>query len=156
VFIIGVTLVGGYETEQDLRMDVGSTASAGGYDFKLLGLQDVRGPNYVAVRATFDVSRDGKRIDTLYPEKRTYTVSRMPMTEVAIDRGVTRDLYVSMGEPLEGGAAWSVRLYVKPFVNWIWGGCVLMSLGGLLAVADRRYRLKSRAAATVPAGAASA
>jgi cytochrome c-type biogenesis protein CcmF len=156
VFIIGVTLVGGYETEQDLRMDVGSTASAGGYDFKLLGLQDVQGPNYVAVRATFDVSRDGKRIDTLYPEKRTYTVSRMPMTEVAIDRGVTRDLYVSMGEPLEGGAAWSVRLYVKPFVNWIWGGCVLMSLGGLLAVADRRYRLKSRAAATVPAGAASA
>jgi cytochrome c-type biogenesis protein CcmF len=80
----------------------------------------------------------------------------MPMTEVAIDRGVTRDLYVSMGEPLEGGAAWSVRLYVKPFVNWIWGGCVLMSLGGLLAVADRRYRLKSRTAATVPAGAASA
>jgi cytochrome c-type biogenesis protein CcmF len=79
----------------------------------------------------------------------------MPMTEVAIDRGVTRDLYVSMGEPLENGAAWSVRLYVKPFVNWIWGGCVLMALGGLMAVADRRYRVGSRErSASLPAGAA--
>jgi len=155
VFIVGVTLVGGYETEQDLRMDVGSTASAGGHDFKLVGLQDVQGPNYTAVRATFEVSRDGKMLRTLRPEKRNYTVSGMPMTEVAIDRGVTRDLYVSMGEPLDGGAAWSVRLYVKPFVNWIWGGCVLMALGGLLAITDRRYRIKSRAAAALPAGAAS-
>ena len=114
----------------------------------------MQGPNYTAVRATMTVSRDGRLVDTLYPEKRTYTVSRMPMTEVAIDRGVTRDLYVSMGEPLDNGAAWSVRLYVKPFVNWIWGGCLLMALGGLLAVADRRYRLKRSAAASLPAGAA--
>ncbi len=154
VFIVGVTLVGGYETEQDLRMEVGSTAQAGGYDFQLTGLRDVQGPNYVAVRATFTVSKDGRVVDTLYPEKRTYTVSRMPMTEVAIDRGVTRDLYVSMGEPLEGGAAWSVRLYVKPFVNWIWGGCLLMSIGGLLAVADRRYRLRRSAPERLPAGSA--
>jgi cytochrome c-type biogenesis protein CcmF len=107
------------------------------------------------VRATFEVSKDGRRVDTLRPEKRLYTVSRMPMTEVAIDRGVTRDLYVSMGEPLDGGAAWSVRLYVKPFVNWIWGGCVLMALGGLLAVSDRRYRLHSRqqGLADLPGGA---
>ena len=153
VFIIGVALVGGYQTEQDLRMEVGSTASAGGHDFKLVGLQDVRGPNYTAVRATFEVSKDGRRVDTLYPEKRVYTVSRMPMTEVSIDRGFTRDLYVSMGEPLEGGRAWSVRLYVKPFVNWIWGGCLLMSIGGLLAVSDRRYRLHSRQTAALPEGA---
>jgi cytochrome c-type biogenesis protein CcmF len=152
VFIIGVTLVGGYETEQDLRMEIGSSAVAGGHDFKLVGLQDVRGPNYVAVRATFEVSRDGRFVEYLYPEKRTYTVSRMPMTEVSIDRGVFRDLYVSMGEPLEGGRAWSVRLYVKPFVNWIWGGCVLMALGGVLAVADRRYRLQSRRTAEIAAG----
>jgi cytochrome c-type biogenesis protein CcmF len=155
VFVIGVTLVGGYQTEQDLRMEIGSTASAGGHDFKLVGLQPVRGPNYQAVRATFEVSKNGRRVDTLYPEKRTYTVSRMPMTEVSIDRGLTRDLYVSMGEPLENGAAWSVRLYVKPFVNWIWGGCVLMALGGLLAVSDRRYRLGARErSAELPAGAA--
>jgi cytochrome c-type biogenesis protein CcmF len=152
VFIIGVTLVGGYQTEQDLRMDIGSSASAGGHEFKLIGLEDVRGPNYMAVRATFEVSRDGRFVEHLYPEKRTYTVSRMPMTEVAIDRGVLRDLYVSMGEPLDGGRAWSVRLYVKPFVNWIWGGCVLMALGGVLAVADRRYRLQSRRTAALPAG----
>jgi cytochrome c-type biogenesis protein CcmF len=154
VFITGVSLVGGYQTEQDLRMEVGSTAQAGGYDFKLVGLQERPGPNYTAVRATMTVSRDGRLVDTLYPEKRTYTVSRMPMTEVAIDRGFTRDLYVSMGEPLDNGAAWSVRLYVKPFVNWIWGGCVLMALGGLLAVADRRYRLQRSAAVALPAGAA--
>jgi cytochrome c-type biogenesis protein CcmF len=154
VFIVGVTLVGGYETEQDLKMQVGSTATAGGYDFRLVGLNNVQGPNYTAVRATFELSKNGRVVKTIYPEKRTYTVSAMPMTEVAIERGVTRDLYVSMGEPLDGGAAWGVRLYVKPFVNWIWGGCVLMALGGLLAILDRRYRLKSRAAATLPAGAA--
>ena len=154
VFVIGVTLVGGYQTEQDLRMEVGSTAEAGGHSFKLVGLRDVQGPNYQAVRATFEVSKNGRIVETLYPEKRVYTVSRMPMTEVSIDRGVLRDLYVSMGEPLDGGKAWSVRLYVKPFVNWIWGGCVLMALGGLLAIADRRYRLTSRQAAELPAGAA--
>ncbi len=153
IFIIGVTLVGGYETEQDLRMEIGSTASAAGHDFKLVGLQDVRGPNYIAVRATFEVTKDGRFVEYLYPEKRTYTVSRMPMTEVALDRGVFRDLYVSMGEPLDNGAAWSVRLYVKPFVNWIWGGCVLMALGGVFAVADRRYRLHTRRAAELPQGA---
>ncbi len=156
VFVIGVALVGGYQTEQDLRMDVGSSAKAGGYDFKLVGLRDVQGPNYQAVRATFEVSKNGKLIDILRPEKRVYNVSRSPMTEVAIERGVLRDLYVSMGEPLEGGKAWSVRLYVKPFVNWIWGGCVLMALGGLLAVADRRYRLTSRRTTTADLPAAAA
>jgi cytochrome c-type biogenesis protein CcmF len=150
VFIVGVTLVGGYESEQDLRMDVGSTAHAGGYDFTLVGLQEIQGPNYTAVQATMTVARDGRVVRTLHPEKRLYTVTRMPMTEVAIERGVTRDLYVSMGEPLDDGRAWSVRLYVKPFVNWIWGGCVLMALGGLLAVSDRRYRVASRRHARAP------
>ncbi len=155
VFVIGVTLVGGYETEQDLRMEIGSTASAGGYDFRLVELRDVQGPNYDAVRATFELSRNGRVIKSIYPEKRNYHQSSMPMTEVALERGFTRDLYVSLGEPLTDGA-WAVRLYVKPFVNWIWGGCVLMALGGLLAVADRRYRLRSRAAASLPRGAAAA
>ena len=153
VFIVGVTLVGGYQTEQDLRMDVGATAKVGGYDFKLGALREVAGPNYSALRATFEVSKDARLIATLYPEKRVYQVSRMPITEVALDRGVLRDLYISLGEPLDGGAAWSVRLYVKPFVNWIWGGCVLMALGGLLAVADRRYRLTTRRRVAMPAAA---
>ncbi len=156
VFIVGVTLVGGYETEQDLKMEVGSTATAGGYDFTLVGLEERQGPNFSAVRATFEVTREGRRVRYLYPEKRVYTRSEMPMTEVALDRGVTRDLYVSLGEPLDGGRAWGVRLYVKPFVNWIWAGCVLMALGGLLAIADRRYRLKRRSEAALPAGVAGA
>ena len=81
----------------------------------------------------------------LYPEKRAYFSSQMPMTETAIDSGFTRDVYVSLGEPLRGegaGDAWSVRVYYKPFVVWIWGGCLLMACGGALAAADRRYRLK--------------
>jgi cytochrome c-type biogenesis protein CcmF len=152
VFIVGVTLVGGYQTEQDLRMEVGSTASIAGHDFTLRKLAQVRGPNYDAVRATFDVSRDGRTFATLTPEKRVYHASAMPMTEAGVDRGITRDLYVSLGEPLDEGRAWVVRLYVKPFVDWIWGGCVLMALGGVLAVADRRYRLRRAAAIALPAG----
>ena len=110
------------------------------------GRQGRSGPNYIAARGEFQVSKDGRPGRTLFPEKRTYQSSTMPMTEAAIDPGVTRDVYVSLGEPLEG-KAWAVRVYYKPFVNWIWGGCLLMALGGLFAIADRRYRLavKSRA-----------
>ena len=152
VFIVGVTLVGGYETEQDLRMEVGSTASMGGYDFKLQGLSPVKGPNYDAFVACFLVTKDGREVATLTPEKRVYRASRMPMTEAAIARSLTRDLYVSLGESLDEGRTWIVRLYVKPFVNWIWGGCVLMALGAVVAVADRRYRLRRSAAIELPAG----
>jgi len=152
VFIVGVTLVGGYQTEQDLRMEVGSTAHIGGHDFKLQQLTPVKGPNYDAVVARFQVSKDGQEIATLTPEKRVYRASRMPMTEAAIERGITRDLYVSLGETLDDGRTWIVRLYVKPFVNWIWGGCVLMALGAVLAVADRRYRLRRSATIELPAG----
>jgi cytochrome c-type biogenesis protein CcmF len=78
----------------------------------------------------------------------------MPMTEAAIDAGFTRDVYVSLGEPLDNSGAWSVRVYYKPFVDWIWGGCLLMALGGFIAMLDRRYRLRARAGVQVPAGAA--
>jgi cytochrome c-type biogenesis protein CcmF len=152
VFVVGVTLVGGYEAEQDLRMEVGSAASMGGYDFALQGLSSMQGPNYDAVVARFRVTKDGREIATLEPEKRVYRASRMPMTEAAISRSVTRDLYVSLGESLDEGRSWIVRLYVKPFVNWIWAGCVLMALGAVLAVADRRYRLRRSAAIELPAG----
>jgi cytochrome c-type biogenesis protein CcmF len=140
VFIIGVTLVNGFEVEKDLRMDVGDSTTIAGYTFRFDGVVESRGPNYVAEQGYVQVSRGDRDIVLMHPEKRVYTVQTMPMTEAAIDTGLTRDLYVSLGEPLDDGA-WSVRIYYKPFVDWIWGGCLLMALGGLLAVSDRRYRL---------------
>ncbi len=86
----------------------------------------------------------------LRPEKRAYNVSNMPMTEADIDTGLFGDLYVSLGEPVEDGA-WSVRIYYKPFITWIWGGCAIMALGGLLALADRRYRMAARREERSPA-----
>ena len=120
-------------------MEPGETANVAGYTFKLDNVSQAKGPNYTSARATLTVTDGDKIIATLKPERRIYTVRSMPMTEVAIDRGVTRDLYVALGEPVSD-TAWSVRLHHKPFVNWIWFGCVLMALGGLLAVMDRRYR----------------
>ncbi len=146
VFVMGVTMVGGFQEEKDVRMEPGETVKVGGHEFKFMGVRQVKGPNYVASRGEFEVSKSGRPGRPLFPEKRTYASSEMPMTEAAIDPGITRDVYVSLGEPLEG-QAWAVRVYYKPFVNWIWGGCVLMALGGLLAVADRRYRLRVKPAA---------
>jgi cytochrome c-type biogenesis protein CcmF len=143
VFIIGVTLVKGYEVERDVRMAIGDTVTVGGYVFRFDGAQSAKGPNYRASRGTVTVSRDGKQVVVLKPEKRAYNVSNMPMTEADIDTGLFGDLYVSLGEPVDAGA-WSVRIYYKPFVTWIWGGCALMALGGLLALADRRYRMVVR------------
>jgi len=143
VFILGITLVKGYETEKDVRMDLGDTTSVGGYVFRFDGVVDSDGPNYTAKKGFFQVSKNNREIMKLTPEKRIYTVQQMPMTEAAIDTGLFRDLYVSLGEPVSGGA-WSVRIYNKPFVDWICGGCVLMALGGLLAITDRRYRLAVR------------
>jgi cytochrome c-type biogenesis protein CcmF len=139
VFIAGVTLVNGYESQADVRMARGDVAQLGDYTFRMDGVSEVRGANYNAMRATLEVSRAGSPVAVLHPEKRIYDAGRTAMTEAAIDSGVARDLYVSLGQPLEGGA-WAVQLHLKPFVNWIWGGCVLMALGGLLAVGDRRYR----------------
>ena len=150
VFVVGVTLVGGYEQEKDVRMEPGDVATVGGHEFKFMGVRDVQGPNYQAARGEFQVSKNGKPLRALFPEKRTYVSSGMPMTEAAIDPGVTRDVYVSLGKALEG-KAWAVRVYYKPFVNWIWGGCLLMALGGLMAMLDRRYRLKVKSAVPAPA-----
>ncbi len=151
VFIVGVTMVKGYEVERDVRMEPGDSATVGAYTFRMDGVRDVEGPNYVAARGTFTVLKDGARVTTLFPEKRLYRVQEMPMTEAAIDSGIARDLYVSLGESL-GGRAWAVRIYHKPFVSWIWWGCLIMAFGGLLAASDRRYRAATRrSAATAPA-----
>jgi len=153
IFIIGVTTVKGYESDRDVRMDVGDTVEVGGLTFRFNGVEMVPGPNYRAGRGNIEVSKNGKKIRTLYPEKRVYNASGMPMTEAAIDTNLTGDYYVSLGEPVSG-EAWSVRLYHKPFVDWIWAGCFTMALGGILAVSDRRYRLAARKkrATTPPSG----
>jgi cytochrome c-type biogenesis protein CcmF len=140
VFVVGVTLVKGYEAEQDANMRPGDTLALGGYVFRLESVRPVDGPNYRAAQARVSVTRDGRPVTVLFPERRVYTVQEQTMTEAAIDPGVTRDLYVSLGDPLEGGA-WLVKAQVKPFIDWIWGGCLLMALGGLLAASDRRYRV---------------
>ncbi|MBU6482016.1 MAG: heme lyase CcmF/NrfE family subunit [Nitrospirae bacterium] len=140
IFIVGVTMVKGFEVEQDLRMNVGETSTIGGYTFRFDGVREIKGPNYMAARGMFHVTKGGHDVTDMFPEKRHYTVQNQAMTEAAIDSGLLRDLYVSLGEPLAGGA-WSVRLYHKPFIDWIWGGCLIMALGGGLAMSDRRYRL---------------
>jgi cytochrome c-type biogenesis protein CcmF len=153
VFIVGVTVVSGFESENDVRMEVGDTATVAGYQVRLEKIEDVQGPNYQASRATLSLMRDGKLVATARPDRRVYNVSRSPMTEVAIDRGLLRDVYIALGDPVSA-TAWSVRLHHKPFVNWIWIGCVLMALGGLLAVMDRRYRkVRVDWPAPLPAGA---
>jgi len=149
VFILGVTLVKTGEVERDVQMGIGDTTTIDGMTFTFRGASDVRGPNYRAAQGLIDVSEGGKTIATLRPEKRFYPASQSTLTEAAIDWGFTRDLYVSLGEPV--GAAWIVRVYVKPFVDWIWGGCLIMALGGLLAATDRRYRARVKASSTASA-----
>ena len=144
VFIIGVTMVGGFQTEKDVKMEPGATTTVGGYTFRFDGIETRDGPNYRAARGTVTVLKNNRAIAVMHPEKRRYNASGMAMTEAAIDTGLARDLYVSLGEPV-GDNAWIVRVYHKPFVDWIWGGCVLMALGGLLAVTDRRYRFAVKA-----------
>jgi len=115
----------------------------GSYDLTFRGVGTARGPNYEAEIGDLLLSKNGQSLRALHPEKRAYFSSDMPMTEAAIDSNGLRHVYVSLGEPLSDGA-WSVRVYYKPFVDWIWIGAIMMALGGLLAISDRRYRLKRR------------
>ena len=141
VLVIGITGVKCYEVERDVRMRIGDVVTIAPYTFRLNSLDEVRGPNYKAVRADVQVLRNDKIIEILQPEKRRYFSSAMAMTEAGIDSGFMRDLYVSLGEPLDDARTeWSMRVYYKPFVPWLWGGVLLMVLGGVLAALDRRYR----------------
>ena len=142
MFCFGVTMVKTYEVENDVKMNLGDSTTVSGYAFTFKGVKQIQGPNYDATRADIEISRNGSKITDLSPEKRIYRVQQNPMTEAAIHPGLTGDLYVSMGEEVEGGA-WIVRVYVKPFIDWIWGGCLVMAFGGFLAVTDRRYRRKA-------------
>ena len=141
VITVGITMVKSYEVERDVRMGLNDTVTIENYSFELTGVSNVDGPNYKALRGDIKVTQDGKYLEMLYPEKRKYFSSAMPMTEAGIDSGFFRDLYVSLGEPIEGERLqWSVRVFYKPFISWLWYGAILMVLGGLLAVSDRRYR----------------
>ena len=152
VFILGVTLTSAYNVEKDLRMDRGSAVTIAGYTFTFDGIQQIPGPNYTANQGTMHVTRAGKEIATLHPQKRVYRVQTNPMTEASIDMGVFRDLYVSLGEPVDNGA-WSVRVYYKPFIRWIWSGALIMALGGMFAASDRRYRVTVRETAKLTSAA---
>ena len=143
VFVLGVTLVKGYESEQDLRMEINDVAKIGDLAFTFKGAKEIKGPNYLSSQGTFIVSANNKQIALLHPEKRFYPVQSATMTEADIEPGVFKDLYVSLGEPLEKGA-WSVRIYIKPFVQWIWAGCIIMALGGFFALLDKRYRVTNK------------
>ena len=144
VCVVGITMVKGYETEKDVRMTIGDTVEVGGYTFRLTGINEKAGPNYNADVGTVELIQGGQVLKTLYPEKRTYFSSTMPMTEAAIDSGFIRDVYVSLGEKLESTdkPAWAMRVYHKPFVPWIWVGCLFMAVGGAMAALDKRYRRK--------------
>ena len=156
VFIIGVTMVRTYEVERDVNMAIGDTAEIAGYTFTFQGARDVLGPNYRAAQGLITLSKNGEEIAQMRPEKRIYRVQQNPMTEAAIRSRPMGDIYVSLGQAGEGNS-WVVRLYYKPFVTWVWGGCVLMALGGTLAASDRRYRTAKREQeAGAPVGTATA
>lgn len=141
--VLGAALNTIYSDHRDLRMAPGESLEQGGYVYVFKGAEKVRGPNYISDRGTVELYKDGELIDTLLPEKRRYLSGGNVMTEVGINPGFWRDLYVAMGEPLSDGA-WAVRVHYKPFVRWIWLGPILMALGGLLAILDKRYRAKVR------------
>ena len=141
VCAIGVVLVSQGSAERDLRLAPGESLELGGYRFVFEGAEHFEGPNFTSDKGSIRVLEDGEEVALLHPEKRLYSVQNMPMTEAGIDAGLTRDLYVALGEPLEDGA-WAVRVHIKPYVRWIWFGGLMMGFGGLLAAFDPRYRVK--------------
>ncbi|MFA3793010.1 heme lyase CcmF/NrfE family subunit [Aliiglaciecola sp. SL4] len=143
VTLIGITLVSNYDQEKDVRMRTGDVVEISGYVFQFNGVRELTGPNYYGHVGIVDVYTDTtltEKITHLEAEKRFYPVQRSSMTEAGIDSGISRDLFMALGEQLNDGA-WAVRIYVKPFVNWIWAGSIIMALGGLLSISDKRYRM---------------
>ncbi|HWV15690.1 MAG TPA: heme lyase CcmF/NrfE family subunit [Cellvibrio sp.] len=139
VTLIGVSLTSIYSVERDLRMEEQQSVELMGYSFTMQSIKKVQGPNYVADEAFITVTHNGKPLDDMHPQKRRYTARGMMMTEVALDVGLFRDIYVAMGEPV-GEKAWAMRVHVKPFVRWIWLGALMMAFGAFLSVLDKRYR----------------
>ncbi len=141
VFVVGITLTSVYSVDKDVRLAVNESIDMAGYIFEFHGVKQTKGPNYTAQQAFVTVMHDGQEVAKLEPQKRVYQVQTMPMTEAAIDAGLTRDLFVAIGEPLGDQGAWSLRIYYKAFIRWIWLGAVFMAAGGLCAACDKRYRV---------------
>ncbi len=143
VFLIGLSVTSSLSSEKHLRMEVGDKYEMSGYTFEFTGISKVQGANYMADEGEFIITKGGREISRLHPQKRQYAQRGSTMTEAAIDPGLMRDLYVSLGEPLDqSGQAWAVRVYHKPFIRWIWLGAILITAGGLLAAGNKRYRRK--------------
>jgi cytochrome c-type biogenesis protein CcmF len=151
VFVIGVLVTESTSIERDVAMAPGETVEVAGYAFRFAGAQHRDGPNFAAERGTVTVTRDGREIAVLHPEKRRYRRGEV-MTEAAIDPGFTRDLYVAMGEPIDSSGSWALRIYHKPFIRWIWLGALLMMAGGFWAAADRRFAMRGREVGTAGNG----
>jgi len=154
VFTVGITLASMYTVEKNIRLGPGESFELGAYTYTFHGVTSTLGPNYKAHRAHLTVTQGGREVAEMYPEKRVYNVQTMPMTEAAIDAGLTRDLFVALGDSLDDKGSWALRISEKPFVRWIWLGCLIMAVGGAVSATDRRYRQQARRAARVPAGAA--
>jgi len=154
VFLVGVLLSESLSVSRDVRMAPGDSQTVGGYQFRFDGIRQTTGPNWHAEQASVTVTRDGKPVDVMHPQKRTYAHEQV-QTESAVDPGITRDLYVALGEPMDPArlqGAWALRVYYKPFVRWIWGGGLFMMLGGFVAATDRRFRVRREARERVVAG----
>ena len=143
ITVVGITVVASSDVERDVRLSAGESLTVDRYRFLFKGVQDIRGPNYTSVKGEIAIYENEKLLTVLYPEKRQYLVQRSVMTEAAIHPSLMRDIYVALGEPL-GDGSWAVRVYYKPLMRWVWGGGVIMALGGLVAMSDRRYRLKMK------------
>lgn len=140
IFVLGVVFTSSFSDQKEIAVKVGDSVQLAGYSFLLDRVASIKGPNYQAVRAYVDVSKDQQLLTELTPEKRIYNVQRNPMTEASIDAGLFRDLYVALGEPVSD-QEWGVRIYYRPFIQWIWIGTILMAIGGILGATDKRYRL---------------
>jgi cytochrome c-type biogenesis protein CcmF len=149
LFALGVAVTQSYRIERDIALSPGGQAEVKGYEFRFVGTREVSGPNFEAIESEVVVTRGGELVATLHPQKRVYRVQKSPMTEAGIDAAWNRDLFVAMGEDL-GNGAWSMRLQYKPLVRFIWFGALVMAIGGLIALTDRRYRTSRAAAAEGP------
>jgi cytochrome c-type biogenesis protein CcmF len=149
LFAIGASGVESYKIEKDVALKPGGSFAIAGYDFRFVNAKDVRGPNYDAVEGLVEVTRGGKPVATLRPQKRHFWVQQTDNSQAAISVNWSRDLFVAMGNSL-GEGAWSMRIQYKPLVRFIWLGALVMALGGLVAATDRRYRMKAAAAARAP------
>jgi cytochrome c-type biogenesis protein CcmF len=149
VTMFAVAAMLGWQSEDIRAVRAGETFAHGGYDLTLIEVRRLEGPNYLSTMATIEARREGRLVATLYPEKRIYPAAGMPTTEAAIHYRWDRDLYLTLGDPQQDGS-WAVRTYIRPFANWLWAGCILMALGGLISLSDRRYRMAAGARRAPP------